>query len=102
MFGQSNAGSKRGRLRTVIGRNAAWVVVQVLVSTIVLFVVYYFVVDTVGLDQIGLLSIVSTMAAAARLSELGLSGAVTRFLPEHLARGETLDAAQVLVTATVA
>lgn len=87
--------------RSVIGRNAAWAVAQVVVSAMVLLVVYYFVLRAVGVDQIGLLSIVSATAVVARLSELGLSGAVTRFLPEHRARGETKNAAQVVVTAVV-
>ena len=86
----------------MIGRNASWVVAQVVVSTIVLFVVYYVLVRAVGIDQIGLLAIVSTMAVAARLSELGLSGAATRFVAEHLAHDERAEAGQVVVTAAVA
>jgi len=93
-------GLESSQLRSsVIGRNASWVVVQVVVSTIVLFVVYYVLVRAVGIDQIGLLAIVSTMAVAARLSELGLSGAVTRFVAEYLARDERAEAGQVIVTA---
>jgi len=96
-------GLESSQLRSsVIGRNASWVVVQVVVSTIVLFVVYYVLVRAVGIDQIGLLAIVSTMAVAARLSELGLSGAVTRFVAEYLARDERAEAGQVIVTAAVA
>lgn len=103
MLGEWTVRSERSHSsNAVVGRNAAWAVAQVIVSTIILFVPYYFVVRAVGVDGVGLLSLVSTMTAAARISELGLSGAVTRFLPEHLARGQTIDAAQVVVTATVA
>jgi O-antigen/teichoic acid export membrane protein len=96
------SGIELNRAKSVIGRNAAWAVAQVIVSTMVLFVVYFFAVRAAGVDQIGLLSILSATVAVARLSELGLSGAVTRFLPEHLVRGERTDAAQVVVTATAA
>ena len=104
MFDESATRGERTRYPgAVIGRNAAWAVVQVIVSATVLFVVYYFVVRTVGVDQVGLLSSVSTTAAAARLSELGLSGAVTRFSTgSSCARGKTTDAAQVVLTVTAA
>lgn len=86
----------------MIGRNALWAIVQVIFSTGILFAVYYFTVRAVGIDQVGLLSIVSTTAGVTRISELGLSGVVTRFLPEHLARGENADASEVIVTSVSA
>lgn len=78
-----------------------WVIAQVVVSTLVLFVIYSVLVRAVGIAQVGLLAVVSTVATISRLSELGLSGAVTRFVPEHLARGEKREAAAIIVTSAM-
>lgn len=84
--------------RSVITRNASWVVVQVLTSTAVLFGTYFVLVRTVGIDQIGLLALISTLSLAARVSELGLTGAITRFVPEYLAVGRRDQAAETIIT----
>lgn len=89
------------RERSVVGRNAFWAVVQVGIATIVLFFVYRVLVRQIGVEQIGLLAIISALSVAARLSELGLTGAVARFVPGHLARGEQGEAAGVVRTTVV-
>jgi len=84
-----------------IFRNAGMASAQVVLSGGMLFALYYFLLREIGPSQLGVWSIVLATSSAVRLSELGLSGGVIRFVAKYVARQEAVKAANVVQTATV-
>jgi len=74
---------------------------QVIISGVILFALYYFLLREIGSNQLGLWSIVLATSSAVRLSELGLSGGVVRFVAKYVAQGDAGAAAKVIETAAV-
>ena len=82
-------------------RNAGMAVAQVLVTGIFLFALFYFLLRTIGPTQLGIWSIVLSLTSTARLSELGLSGGVVKFVAQYIARSDEGKAAAVVETAAL-
>ena len=82
-------------------RNAIMAALQVFVSGSVLFALFYYLLRTIGPVQMGVWSVVLAATSAARLSELGLSGGVVKFVAQYLARSEEPNAATVVETAAL-
>lgn len=78
--------------------NALANVVQALGTAVLLFVLYRYVSMTLGVDQLGVWSVVMASASAARLADLGLGASVTRFVAQSRAQNEISRAAQVVET----
>lgn len=74
---------------------------QTLIQTVVLLVLYRYLLDTIGVEKLGIWSVVLATASAARLSELGLAGSVTKFVATYSAQGNYEAAAEVLQTAVI-
>jgi O-antigen/teichoic acid export membrane protein len=79
-------------------RNAGVAVLQVVVSGVVLYALFFFLLRTVGPSQLGVWSVVLAATSAARLTELGLSGGVVKFVATYLAREDREKAGAVLET----
>lgn len=77
------------------------VVVQVIVSGITLFVLYRYLLETIGVVLLGVWSIVLAAASASRVTELGLSGSVVKFVSKYLARSEPEKSAHVIETVCI-
>ena len=67
--------------------NAFLSAIQVVIGAGVLFVLFRFIVQTLGTEAIGLWSLVMAVTTAVRLGELGLGASSIRFVPMHIARG---------------
>ncbi|MFZ5653347.1 MAG: lipopolysaccharide biosynthesis protein [Pseudomonadota bacterium] len=80
-------------------RNVIANVVQVLASAGLLFALYRYINVTLGVEQLGIWSVVLATASASRLADLGLSAGVTRFVARDRARGDLARAGQVVDTA---
>ncbi|MCK4794979.1 MAG: hypothetical protein KAV87_65225, partial [Desulfobacteraceae bacterium] len=76
-------------------------VVQVLLSAIVLFLLYRFLLETLGVKLLGVWSIVLATAMTARISELGFSGSVVKFVAKHLALDDVAKVSGIIQTAAV-
>ncbi|MDH3673520.1 MAG: hypothetical protein OES46_20580 [Gammaproteobacteria bacterium] len=50
------------------------------ISALVLFILYRFLIVQVGVEKLGLWSVLLAFVSATRVSELGLGGGVTRFV----------------------
>jgi O-antigen/teichoic acid export membrane protein len=81
-----------------ISRNVAATVTQVLISGVVFFVLYRYLYDRLGIEQIGVWSLVLAATSVSRIGDLGLSAGVVRFVAQALGRGDTLRAADVVQT----
>lgn len=84
-----------------IAGNALANVLQALAGAGLLFALYRYVNTTLGVEQLGVWSVVLATVSASRLADLGLSAGVTRFVARDRARGELDRAGQVIDTATL-
>jgi O-antigen/teichoic acid export membrane protein len=84
-----------------IAHNALSNIVQALVGAGLLFALYRFINSTLGVDQLGVWSVVLATVSASRLADLGLSAGVIRFVARDRARGELDRAGQVIDTVSL-
>lgn len=84
-----------------VARNAAANVLQMLTGAILLFVLYRYISTMLGVDKLGVWSVVLATASASRLADMGLSAGITRFVARDLALAQPKKAAQVVETGVV-
>ena len=60
---------------------------QVVISTLLLLVLYRYLVDSVGVEGLGIWSLVLAIGSATQIANLGLPGAITRFVAGYQAQG---------------
>lgn len=87
--------------RRSVSHNALANVIQALASTGLLFVLYRYINTTLGVEHLGVWSVVLATASASRLADLGLSAGVTRFVARDRARDDSVRVGHVLDTAVV-
>lgn len=95
-----------GSFRTVAdGRglkgNVVANITQAVGGAILLFALYRYINATLGVERLGIWSVVLATASAANLANLGLSGGVIRFVARDRARGDSRRAAEVVDTAAI-
>jgi len=83
----------------ILLRNAVANVLQMVIGALLLFVLYRYISTTLGVDKLGVWSVVLAAASASRLADLGLSAGVTRFVARDLALAQPQMAVRVLETA---
>lgn len=69
-------------------RNARLSAIQALVSGAILFLLYRFLVKSLGIEALGIWSLVFALTTVGKVADLGISGGVTRFVARALAQGE--------------
>lgn len=82
-----------------IRANAVSSSAQVILSTVILFLLYRYLVDQLGVELVGVWSITVAVSSLGRIGELGLSGAVTRHVASDLAISNPHRAAVSIQTA---
>jgi O-antigen/teichoic acid export membrane protein len=80
-------------------KNIFWNISNVLVSGVSLFLVYRYLLKTIGAEQLGIWSVVLAGASIAKVSELGMGGSITKFVATYRAEEKTEKAAVILETA---
>ena len=81
--------------------NAIMSVVQVVVIGGVIFTLYRFLLNTIGVEQLGVWSVVLATSSVASVANLGLSASVVKFVAKYLARGEEETVAGVIQTSAI-
>lgn len=76
-------------------------VLQVLASGVLLFFLYRFLLRELGAEQLGFWSVLLASTSVARLSDLGLSGGVVKFVARYRALESPDAASQVVQTTAV-
>lgn len=92
--------SSPGRNR--LARNAASNVIQMLVGSLLLFALYRYINEALGVAQLGVWSVVVASVSVSRLTDFGLSAGVTRFVARDQGRDDQSAALTVIDTATIA
>ena len=81
--------------------NAAMATAQVVTIGISFFVIFRFLLGTIGIEKVGIWSLVLATTNVTRISELGFTNSVLQFTSRYLAKGESFRAAQVIETAAI-
>jgi len=76
--GNENKVVKMQRRQILI--NAIMSVVQIVVIGIVLFILYRFLLNTIGVEQLGIWSLVLATTSVTQIASFGLSGSVVKFV----------------------
>ena len=84
-----------------LARNALANVLQTISGAALLFALYRYINTTLGVEQLGVWSVVLATVSASRLADMGLSGGVVRFVARDRARGELDRAGKVVDTAAL-
>lgn len=79
--------------------NAIMSMIQVAVIGGILFILYRFLLKTIGIEQLGIWSLVLATTAVTQIANLGLSGSVVKFVAKYIARGENENVSGVIQTA---
>ena len=81
--------------------NATMSVTQIVVISVVLFVLYKFLLNTIGVAQLGIWSLVLATTSVTQIANFGLSGSVVKFVAKYVARGEDENISGVIQTAVL-
>jgi len=81
--------------------NAVMSVVQIIMISVVLFILYKFLLNSIGVKQLGIWSLVLATSSATQIANLGLSGSVVKFVAKYTALKESQNASGVIQTAAI-
>lgn len=81
--------------------NATFSVIQTIVSGITLFILYKFVIVKLGTEQLGLWSVILASTSVVRLSDLGITGSVVKFVAKYQAINQPENASSIIQTAVI-
>jgi O-antigen/teichoic acid export membrane protein len=81
--------------------NAIMSMVQIVVVSGVLFILYKFLLNAIGVEQLGIWSLVLATTSVTQIANFGLSGSVVKFVAKYIARGEEENVSSVIQTATI-
>ena len=81
--------------------NAIMSVTQILVISVVLFILYKFLLKIIGVKQLGIWSLVLATTSVTQIANLGLSGSVVKFVAKYIARRESENVSGVIQTAAL-
>jgi O-antigen/teichoic acid export membrane protein len=81
--------------------NAIFTIVQIMVASIILFFLYKFLLINIGVEQLGIWSLILAATAISQVANLGLSGSITKFVAKYITRGEGTNTLLVIQTAIV-
>lgn len=84
-----------------LSRNALANVLQLLAGAVLLFALYRYINAILGVEQLGVWSVVLATVSASRLADVGLSAGVIYFVARDKAHGKPDRAAQVIDTAAL-
>jgi len=81
--------------------NAAMSVCQIVLIGIAIFLLYKFLLVTIGAKQLGIWSIVLATSSVSQIANFGLSGSVVKFVAKYTALRENQNASNVIQTAVI-
>lgn len=74
---------------------------QVLIQAVIYLILYRYLLDTIGIEKIGIWSIVLATTSAAKISEMGLAGSITKFVAKYHSKKNDTAASECIQTASV-
>ncbi|MFH1662251.1 MAG: oligosaccharide flippase family protein [Candidatus Falkowbacteria bacterium] len=87
--------------RKKVFKNAIMSVIQIVTISIVFFVLYRFLLKVVGVEQIGIWSLVIATTSITQIANFGLSASIVKFVAKYIAKEEEQNALIIIQTAAV-
>jgi len=87
--------------KSIVAKNAVVAVVQIIITTGVMLVLYRYLIMSVGIERLGVWSIVMAAGSALRLGDLGLSGSASKFVAKYQALKQFNEVSSVIQTTTL-
>lgn len=81
--------------------NAIMSVIQTVVIAGVLFILYKFLLSTIGVERLGIWSLVLSSTSITQIASFGLSGSVVKFVAKYIAREENKNVSGIVQTAAI-
>lgn len=81
-----------------VARNALFSIFQVVVSAVALFLLYRLLVRSIGIEQLGIWSVVIAAFSANKIGEIGLSGGMVKFVSKYLSVDDAQAVSEVIQT----
>ena len=81
--------------------NALTTVGQTIASAVVLFFLYRFLIRTIGMDRLGIWSLVLATTSIVTLANQGFGTSIVKFVAQYAARGRTNDVSALMQTALI-
>lgn len=81
--------------------NAVMSVIQVVVNGGTLIILYRFLLNTIGVERLGIWAVVLSTTSVALIANSGLSGSVVKFVAKYVARGQDETVSNVIQTVTI-
>jgi O-antigen/teichoic acid export membrane protein len=84
-----------------IYRNIILSTIQFLVIGVVLFIIYKFLLNELGVDQFGVWSLVLSTTTFANIANLGFSGSVIKYVAQSLAKDDVEKVIDIIETSAI-
>jgi O-antigen/teichoic acid export membrane protein len=81
--------------------NSITSIFQVLITSSCFFILYRFLINTIGVERLGIWSAVLATLSMTNIASLGLSNSVVKFVAKYVARGEETTVSSVIQTSCV-
>ncbi len=82
-------------------KNASLSLFQTIFSIFSLFYSYKFIIDQLGIEKLGLWTLIISLVSLSKIAELGLSGSVVKYVSSHRATGNDEKTKSVIETVTI-
>lgn len=84
-----------------VPRNALVAIAQVLVTGAVLFLLYRYLLTQIGVEKLGVWSIVMAAVSASKVAQLGFSGSTIKYVAKYLALKDSETVSRVIQTSVL-
>jgi O-antigen/teichoic acid export membrane protein len=81
--------------------NAVMSMIQIVIIGIVIFILYKFLLVTIGVKKMGIWSLILATTSIAQIANIGFSGSVVKYVAKYTALKENQNASNVIQTATI-
>ena len=81
--------------------NAVMSIIQIVIIGIVIFILYKFLLVTIGIKKMGIWSLILATTSVAQIANFGFSGSVVKFVAKYTALKENQNASNVIQTAAI-
>jgi O-antigen/teichoic acid export membrane protein len=84
-----------------IVNNVGMTVVQNVVNALTMFIVYWFLLKSLGIEQVGIWALILSSTSIVKIANFGLSGSVIKFVATYIARSEYDQVSKIIQTAAI-
>jgi O-antigen/teichoic acid export membrane protein len=86
--------------KDTVFHNAATSVIQIFVTSITLIILYRMLIDIIGIEQLGVWSLVLATTSMAQLASMGITGSIVKFVAKYNAVDDSAKLSLLIETAT--